>query len=46
LARQRADEIRRTLINEYQVDGRRVVVTGGKVGSGAAMSKVEISITN
>jgi outer membrane protein OmpA-like peptidoglycan-associated protein len=43
LARQRADRVRNTLINEYQVDARRVIVAGGQVGSA---SKVEISITN
>jgi outer membrane protein OmpA-like peptidoglycan-associated protein len=43
LAKQRADLVRQTLINEYQVDARRVIAAGGKVGSA---SKVEISITN
>jgi outer membrane protein OmpA-like peptidoglycan-associated protein len=45
LARERADAIRQILVNEYQVDARRVLVAGGKVG-GAGHRKVEISITN
>ena len=43
LAKQRAEQVRQTLINEYQVDANRVIVAGGKVGSAG---KVEISITN
>ena len=46
LARQRADRIRETLINEYQVEPGRVIVAGGRVVNGQAMSKAEISITN
>jgi len=49
LAKQRAEMVRDTLINEYQVDARRVIVAGGRAGKGSSshpMSKVEISITN
>lgn len=43
LAKQRAERVRHTLISEYQVDAKRVIVEGGQVGSSG---KVEISITN
>lgn len=43
LGRQRADRVRETLISEYQVDPKRVLISEVRVGGG---SKVEISITN
>jgi outer membrane protein OmpA-like peptidoglycan-associated protein len=49
LARQRAEMVRDTLINEYGVDARRVIIAGGRVrpsAAGRSSSKVEISITN
>lgn len=49
LARKRAETVRDTLVNEYQVDPKRVIVAGGKVSSGSGESggpKVEMSITN
>ena len=48
LARRRAEMVRDTLINEYQVDAKRVIVAGGRVASAGHGngSKVEMSITN
>jgi outer membrane protein OmpA-like peptidoglycan-associated protein len=46
LAKKRANVIRTILVEQYHVDGARVIIGGGKTVTSSDGSKVEMSITN
>jgi len=46
LAKQRAEEVRSALLDQYHVDSKRVLMGGTRIKAGTTMSKVELSITN